>query len=247
MKGDVHMLRIAICDDETKARDALRFQLEKIIDEETEEIVYEFSSGINAEKWLRKYPGQIDLLFLDVEMDGMNGMETAEKIRTFDENLLIVFVTGYQDYVFDGYRAGALDYVMKPVEQQRLREVYDRAKHILKERMQKTFIVKNSDGVYRFPYEDILYFYSDRRLVNLVTARGTYSFYEKLDVLEEKLGNSFVRIHQRYLVNGKKVLHMGRTSLDILGQDRKLQTLPISRGLKETAAAKLARMILADE
>lgn len=80
-----------------------------------------------------------------------------------------------------------------------------------------------------------------------MTARGTYSFYEKLDVLEEKLGNSFVRIHQRYLVNGKKVLHMGRTSLDILGQDRKLQTLPISRGLKETAAAKLARMILADE
>lgn len=62
------MLRIAICDDETEARDALRFQLEKIIDENSEEIVYEFTSGVNAEKWLRKYPGQIDLLFLDVEM-----------------------------------------------------------------------------------------------------------------------------------------------------------------------------------
>ena len=86
------MLRIAICDDETEARDALRFQLEKIIDENSEEIVYEFTSGVNAEKWLRKYPGQIDLLFLDVEMSGMNGMETAERIRTFDENLLIVFV-----------------------------------------------------------------------------------------------------------------------------------------------------------
>lgn len=241
------MLRIAICDDETEARDALRFQLEKIIDEETEEIVYEFTSGINAEKWLRKYPGQIDLLFLDVEMDGMNGMETAEKIRTFDENLLIVFVTGYQDYVFDGYRVGALDYVMKPVGLQRLREVHDRVRHILNERMQKTFIVKNSDGVYRFQYEDILYFYSDRRLVNLVTARGTYPFYEKLDVLEEKLGNSFVRIHQRYLVNGKKVLHMDRTSLDILGQDKKMQTLPMSRALKESATAKLARMMLTGE
>ena len=158
------MLRIAICDDETAARDALRFQLEKIIDDETEEIVYEFSSGVNAEKWLRKYPGQIDLLFLDVEMNGMNGMETAEKIRAFDENLLIVFVTGYQDYVFDGYRVGALDYVMKPVGVQRLREVYDRVKHILKERMQKTFIVKNSDGVYRFQYDDIFYFYSQRNL-----------------------------------------------------------------------------------
>lgn len=240
------MLRIAICDDETAARDALRFQLEKIIDDETEEIVYEFSSGVNAEKWLRKYPGQIDLLFLDVEMNGMNGMETAEKIRAFDENLLIIFVTGYQDYVFDGYRVGALDYIMKPVGVRRLREVHDRVKHILKERMQKTFIVKNSDGVYRFQYDDIFYFYSDRRLVNLVTVRGIYPFYEKLDVLEEKLGNSFVRIHQRYLVNGKKVLHIGRTSLDILGQDRQLQTLPISRALKETASTKLARMMLAD-
>lgn len=148
--------------------------------------------------------------------------------------------------MFDGYRVGALDYVMKPVGVQRLREVYDRVKHILKERMQRTFIVKNSDGVYRFQYDDIFYFYSDRRLVNLVTVRGIYPFYEKLDVLEEKLGNSFVRIHQRYLVNGKKVLHIGRTSLDILGQDRQLQTLPISRALKETASTKLARMMLAD-
>lgn len=238
------MLRIAICDDETEARDALRFQLEKIIDEKTEEIVYEFTSGVNVEKWLRKYPGQIDLLFLDVEMSGMNGLETAERIRTFDTNLLIVFVTGYQDYVFDGYRVGALDYVMKPVGVARLREVYDRAKQILKEREQETFIVKNSDGIYRFQYEEIFYFYSDRRLVNLVTARGIYPFYEKLDVLEEKLGNPFVRIHQRYLVNGEKVSHIGGTSLDILGQGGEIQTLPISRALKETAVTKLARLLL---
>lgn len=238
------MLRIAICDDETEARDALRFQLEKIIDENSEEIVYEFTSGVNAEKWLRKYPGQIDLLFLDVEMSGMNGMETAERIRTFDENLLIVFVTGYQDYVFDGYRVGALDYVIKPVGLQRLREVYDRVKHILKERLQETFIVKNSDGIYRFHYEEILYFYSDRRLVKLVTLRGIYPFYEKLDALEKKMGRSFVRIHQRYLVNGKKVTHIGRTSLDILGQNREMQNLPISRALKETATTKLASIML---
>ena len=83
-------------------------------------------------------------------------------------------------------------------------------------------------------------------IFSIFIVRGIYPFYEKLDVLEEKLGNSFVRIHQRYLVNGKKVLHIGRTSLDILGQDRQLQTLPISRALKETASTKLARMMLAD-
>ena len=63
--------------------------------------------------------------------------------------------------------------------------MYDRVKHILKERLQETFIVKNSDGIYRFHYEEILYFYSDRRLVKLVTLRGIYPFYEKLDALEK--------------------------------------------------------------
>ena len=88
------MLRIAICDDEATARDALHILLEKVLVEETEEIVYEFSAGTNAVSWLQKHPGEIDLLFLDVEMKGLNGMETAEKIREFDENLIIVFVTG---------------------------------------------------------------------------------------------------------------------------------------------------------
>ena len=95
------MLRIAICDDEIAARDMLRIQLEKVLVESTEEIVYEFSS-VNAVSWLQKHPGEIDLLFLDVEMDGLNGMETAKKIRAFDKDLSLVFVTGYADYVFDG-------------------------------------------------------------------------------------------------------------------------------------------------
>lgn len=238
------MLRIGICDDETEARDGLRFQLEKILDEQTEEIVYEFTSGNNAQKWLQKYPGQIDLLFLDVEMSGMNGMETAMKIREFDRNLLIVFVTGYRDYVFDGYRVGALDYLVKPVSFDRLFEVYHRAKKLLAEKQDETFVVKNSDGVYRFAYEDILYFYSDRRLVNLVTERGIYPFYEKLDVIAQKLGMPFVRIHQRYLVNGSKVEHLDGSSLSIPGREGALETLPVSRGLKEEASSRLARIML---
>ena len=122
------MLRIAICDDETDARDALRIQLEQVLIEETEEIVYEFSSGVNAASWLEKHPSEIDLLFLDVEMNGLSGMETAEKIRTFNNDLIIVFVTGYSDYVFDGYRVGALDYLMKPVSIQRLMDLFHRVR-----------------------------------------------------------------------------------------------------------------------
>ncbi|MFG6336141.1 MAG: LytTR family DNA-binding domain-containing protein, partial [Lachnospiraceae bacterium] len=125
------MLRIAICDDDRNARDALRIQLEKILIEDNEEIVYEFSSGTNAASWLANHPSEIDLLFLDMEMKGLNGTETAERIRTFDEQLVIVFVTGYSDYVFDGYRVGALDYLMKPVSEARLRQLIERVRTCL--------------------------------------------------------------------------------------------------------------------
>lgn len=100
------MFRIGICDDESNARDALRFELEKAAKEEDWEIVYEFSSGTVALSWLKNHPGEIDLLFLDVEMPGMSGMETARRIRVFSRELLLVFVTGYSDYVFDGYQMG---------------------------------------------------------------------------------------------------------------------------------------------
>ena len=93
------MLRIALCDDETTARDTLRCQIEPFLKEE-EEIVYEFSSGQSAVRWLRSHAGQIDLLFLDIEMKESNGMETARLIRTFDQTLLIVFVTGYSGFRF---------------------------------------------------------------------------------------------------------------------------------------------------
>ena len=89
------MLRIGICDDQLNARDALRFELEKILRDKSEQIVYEFSTGASAVRWLEKHPGEIDLLFLDVEMDGISGMDAAAQIRNFDKEICLVFVTGY--------------------------------------------------------------------------------------------------------------------------------------------------------
>lgn len=198
------MLRIAICDDDINARDALRIQLESILMEETEKIVYEFVSGQTVVNWLLKHPGEIDLLFLDVEMPGLNGMETAERIRKFDKNMILVFVTGYTDYVFDGYRVGALDYVIKPAGKERLYEIMKRVREQLFLQLKENFVFQNIDGTYRFSYEEILYFYSERRQVTVVTERGDFTFYGKLGEVESETGGDFVRIHQRYLVNGKK-------------------------------------------
>ena len=233
------MLRIGICDDESRARDSLRFQLEKVLEDREAEIVYEFSSGTVALSWLRNHPGEIDLLFLDVEMPGENGMDTAGKIREFDQKLLIVFVTGYSDYVFDGYQVGAMDYLIKPVKTERLEQLIIRVEKALGEQKKEMFVFRNTDGVYRMPVGEIQYFYSDRRKVFLVLRDREYSFYEKLDEVERQMKEGFIRIHQRYLVNPAWVEHMDSTSVTVNGQ-----RLPVSRGLRESAMARLARAML---
>lgn len=238
-RRDYKMLRIALCDDEAAARDALRIQLEKTLIENTEDIVYEFSTGTGAVSWLQKHPGEIDLLFLDVEMDGLNGMKCAEEIRKFDQNLMIVFVTGYADYVFDGYRTGALDYIMKPVQLGKLMELLHRVRTKMALEEKDLFLVRNTDGIWRFRLHDILYFYSEKRLVYLVTGKAEYPFYDRLEKVEERLDGRFIRIHQRFLINPEHVERIGKDC--ILLPEREL---PCSRKYREQAAAKIARSIL---
>ncbi|GFI04620.1 transcriptional regulatory protein BtsR [Lachnospiraceae bacterium] len=237
------MLRIGICDDQLNARDALRFELEKILRDESEQIVYEFSTGASAVRWLEKHPGEIDLLFLDVEMDGISGMDAAAQIRNFDKEICLVFVTGYTDYVFDGYKVNALDYVIKPASAKKLLDVLKRVREQLSDKYDKTFSFKNPEGTYRLPLSNIAYFYSDKRKVNIVcTSRErslSYSFYGKLDEVEAKLSHAFVRIHQRYLVNPAHVERIGSENITIAGA-----CLPMSRALKESAAVKLAKAML---
>lgn len=233
------MLRIAICDDSVDARDALRLQLEKILMEGTEEIVYEFSTGAGAVRWLEDHPGEIDLLFLDVEMAGTSGMEAAQAVRKFDTELIIVFVTGYSDYVFDGYKVNALDYIIKPAKAERLLEVLRRVRMHLNHKRNDMYLLKNAEGTFRFPIAAIHYFYSDKRKVVCVCGEKEYPYYAKLDEVEQELTGKFVRIHQRYLVNPQQVEQIGTDHVAVAGKK-----LPISRGMKEEAVNKLARAML---
>ncbi|MEI3102341.1 MAG: LytTR family DNA-binding domain-containing protein [Oscillospiraceae bacterium] len=108
------MLRIAICDDSQDARLSLHGAVERSLDRQGQQgEIYEFSSR-GLLRWMERHAGEIDLVFLDMEMGELDGMETAQRLRRAFESLQLVFVTAYSDRVFEGYSVSALAYIMKP-------------------------------------------------------------------------------------------------------------------------------------
>lgn len=234
------MLRIGICDDEQAARFSLRCALERCLERmDITYTLYEFSSAEGVMEWLSKHPTELDLLFLDIEMRGINGMEAAQKICENDSNLSLVFVTGYADYVFDGYTVGALDYIIKPPNKDRLARVLTRVQALLHKREPETFTVQNTDGLFRVPLNSILYFMSDRRQVILVTKTSRIPFYAKLDEVEQQFDKTFVRLHRRYLARVQAIDSMVG-ELAYVGEE----SLPVSRSQKPIVIQAIAEAVV---
>ncbi|WP_297716515.1 LytTR family DNA-binding domain-containing protein, partial [Intestinimonas sp.] len=212
------MLRIGICDDVYDARLALRAALERVLERrKIQGRFWEFSSGEGLLRWLEGHAGELDLVFLDLEMGAVDGMETARRLRSGDSGLQLVFVTGHDDGVFDGYRVGALGYLLKPPAPEQLEEVLDRAQAALVRDLERAYVCRSGDTYWRIPLQNILYFASDRRQVSCVTAGRTYTFYGKLDAVAAEVGADFIRIHQRYLVRCGAVERMESGEAALLG------------------------------
>lgn len=235
------MLRIGICDDAAGARITLRAALERALERRRsgEASFFEFSSGEGLLRWMEKHAGELDLVFLDIEMGEVDGMETARRLREADEGLGLVFVTGYTDYVFDGYAVGALGYLMKPPKPEQLDGVLDRGLEARLREGDKVFLCRSGETLYRIPKKTILYFASDRRQVTCVSSLRTCTFYGKLDDVERAVGEEFVRVHQRYLVRTAAVDRMEGSQVFV--GDR---AIPVSRACRSATLAALARWVL---
>lgn len=231
------MFQIGICDDQKDVRMKLHVLLERLL--ETKGIqcqIFEFSSGEGLLSWYEKHCGELDLIFLDIEMGGMNGMETAKILRAQDESLQLVFVTGYADYVFDGYGVGALGYILKPPKPEQLEQVITKAISTIHRQSPQLFFCRDGESFYRIQKDTILYFQSQARRVICVTTERNYSFYAKLDEVAQEVGESFVRIHQRYLVRAEAVERIDSSEVTLNGE-----TLPVSRAYSHAALLALAR------
>lgn len=232
------MLRIGICDDLADARLVLRSLLERILENrKVQGQFFEFSSGETLLRWYDHHTGELDIIFLDMELHELDGMETARRLRAADSSLQLVFVTGYAEHVFDGYSVGALGYLLKPPKQEQLDAVLERAQASLYRELDRAYLCRNGDTYYRIPISNILYFASDRRQVQCVTGSRSYIFYAKLDAVAAEVGAEFVRIHQRFLVRAGAVDRIEGNEVVLQNGER----LPVSRSCQRSALLALAR------
>ena len=220
------MLQLAVCDDERVFRSDLR----KILGTELELCgidyhISEFTSGEELIAGLEKADCQI--LFLDIEMKGIDGVEAARRLRETKRQMEIVFVTSYADFVFQGYEVRALNYILKPYEPEKIAAVLHTALEALDIEAEKYYVIDQRGGSIRVPLSSVKYFSSDRRTVHAVTTEQEYTFYEKLSDLETELPDTFVRIHNRYLVHLKYLEAVRQNTAVVDGEE-----LPVSRSCK---------------
>lgn len=197
-------MRIAVCDDEREIREDIGQKIRHFLPE-AEVCLYESAERLLAEQ------GTPDILFLDIKMAGMSGMELAERLRRRDRDVTIVFLTALEEYVYRAFDVGAFHYLLKPVdtvkfygvlekavaERQRIRE----SALMREEHAEASLTIKNKARTEKVYLSEIVYLEVFNRKVTLHKMQGEIEFYGRLKELEQRLSAEFVRCHRSYVVN----------------------------------------------
>lgn len=195
-------MNIAVCDDEKILREQLQELLwNQEMSCKIESVdSYETGSGLLAAR--KRY----DIIFLDIQMEGMNGIETARMLRKRNEEAVLIFVTGLKDYVFEAFDVAAFHYLLKPVQEEKFAEVFERAvveaeKSDQKEYGTKQLLIRRRNRSIKLEKAQILYVESRQRKVLIHTMQESLEAYATMNGLEKELGEQFYRCHRGYLVN----------------------------------------------
>lgn len=233
------MINIGICDDEASMRRLLRAPLEQKLQLLGADYrIFEYDCGETL--LTRPETEWLDILFLDIELKQLSGMETAKNLRKRDSHTLLIFVTAYPDFVFQGYEVHAFHYILKPYENQKIMKVLEQAIKELGQNREHYFTLEQKSGTTKIPAKKILAFSSDRRKIIISLEDGNkLEFYGKLDAVETDLPDYFIRCHNRHLVNLNYV-----TALEKDGCTLRSQSFPVSRAYRQSVEIAFARLLL---
>lgn len=219
--------RAAICDDSEKDASFVQEILNMWAQRRQVDIRSERYSS--AESFLFHYAEDkdYDILLLDVEMGAMDGVTMAKKVRQSNEAVQIIFITGYSDYIAEGYEVAALHYLMKPVSREKLFTVLDRA---LEKRKQdeRCLNLELSGEMVRIPFYEIRYLDVRQNYVT-VHAKQDYTIKRTLGDFEKELDDRFCRIGRAMIVNLKYIQRVTKTEVHLSDGT----VLPLPRGAYE--------------
>lgn len=195
------MITIAICDDE------------KIIAEQIKRLASVFFRTKNMEtsilcfscgEELLRYDKSIDILFLDIQMEGMDGMETARKLRSRNFKGYLIFVTVLEEMVFQSFEVQAYDYLVKPVEEKRFAKTMERLFASMQNVSEEKLLVQKGYERSIISFEEIVFAeVIDRKVYLHLVSSEVVDFYDKIENLEERLDSRFFRCHRSFLINLK--------------------------------------------
>lgn len=233
-------MRILIVDDEDLARQRLK----RFLDEMDEhEVVGEANNGADA---LQKIDSLMpEILLLDIRMPGMDGLEVARHLVDMDDPPAIIFTTAYDEYALEAFKVNAVDYLLKPVRQERLGEALSKAVKPNKPQWlalnkteegkpkQRTHISSRSrQGIELVPSDDVIFFRAEHKYVTVRHSNGEVLIEDPLKDLEEEFEDDFLRIHRNCLVRKSALQALekneeGQPCIRLRGVDDIL--LPVSR------------------
>lgn len=224
------MLKVAICDDERYFQGQLDVMVDEIAKVHKIKIDIDiFDDGIEIVKQVRN-GHRFDIIFMDIQMKQMNGIEAAVRIREADKAVQLIYVTSFQEYVYDVFKVAPIGFLLKPIKKEKLEKIFlNAAKYIINQDVYYRFEYKKVN--YRVLISDILYFQSNLRDIDIVCENVNYKQSGNFTKVEEQLSKcncEFLRIHRSYLVNQRYIRKFTRENI-ILADD---SVLPIGKTYK---------------
>lgn len=203
-------LRAVLVDDELFARMRMRTLLQQA--DVPCEVVSEYGDALSAQHALdgwRQTGLMPDVVFLDIAMPGMDGMQWARHLAKSDQPPLVVFVTAHRDHALSAFEVDALDYLTKPVRQERLNATLARVrqrrdaavKDVSPSAGPDVLLVQDRGAMLRIPVQEILFLKAEQKHVLIKTAQQQWATDESLTELEQRLGDRFIRVHRNALVS----------------------------------------------
>lgn len=212
------MYHIAIVEDEKEFAAQLQEFLKQY--QKEHDIVFKISVFGDGEEIVKDYQPLYDIILLDIEMPKVNGMEAAERIRSMDSDVVLVFITNMASYAIRGYEVGALDFVMKPISYYTFSMKLTRALKRVKQKEQQQILITLPDGVKKLWVQQIYYVEVQNRMLHYHTDEGEYVVRGTMQSVEEMLAPyPFAKCNHWYIVNLMHVTEVRKNTAVVGGNE----------------------------